>query len=100
LKILVKTNLKYLGLVRRLSNDRVMPAFLARKNQWRQTNHYIILGFFILASSLVLLLNGDNVILSGVYTYAFLSLMGLFAFGCMMLKLKRKDIPRDINAPW
>ena len=89
-----------IGLVRRLANDRVMPAFLARENNWRHTNHYIILSFFIIASSMVLLLNGNNVILSGVYTYAFLSLMGLFAFGCMMLKLKRDNIPRDIKAPW
>ncbi|KDO21983.1 hypothetical protein SPRG_22312 [Saprolegnia parasitica CBS 223.65] len=88
------------GLHRRLASDRVMPAFFAAENKWRGTNHWIILAFFLLTSSLVLLLNGDNVILGGVYTYSFLSLMFLFAMGCMMLKIKRQDIPRDVHAPW
>ncbi|OQS05942.1 transmembrane protein [Thraustotheca clavata] len=88
------------GLVRRLSSDRVMPSFLANENKLRGTNHWIILLFFLLTSSLVLALNGNNVILSGVYTYAFLSLMILFAMGCMTLKIKRQDIPRDVHAPW
>ncbi|OQR93876.1 transmembrane protein [Achlya hypogyna] len=88
------------GLVRRLSSDRVLPAFLADQNKWRGTNHWIILLFFLLTSSLVLLLDGNNVVLSGVYTYAFLSMMFLFAMGCMMLKIKRQDIPRDVHAPW
>ncbi|KDO21987.1 hypothetical protein SPRG_21209 [Saprolegnia parasitica CBS 223.65] len=26
--------------------------------------------------------------------------MFLFAMGCMMLKIKRQDIPRDVHAPW
>ncbi|KDO24879.1 hypothetical protein SPRG_22245 [Saprolegnia parasitica CBS 223.65] len=88
------------GLVRRLSSDRVMPSILAAENKWRGTNHWIILAFFLLNASLVLLLDGDNVILGGVYTYSFLSLMFLFAMGCMMLKIKRQDIPRDVHAPW
>ncbi|EQC25343.1 hypothetical protein SDRG_16754 [Saprolegnia diclina VS20] len=88
------------GLHRRLASDRVMPAFFAAENKWRGTNHWIILAFFLLTSSLVLLLNGDNVILGGVYTYSFLSMMFLFAMGCMMLKIKRQDIPRDVHAPW
>ncbi|OQR93879.1 transmembrane protein [Achlya hypogyna] len=88
------------GLHRRLSSDRVMPAFLAAENKWRGTNHWIILAFFLLTSSLTIVLNGNNVILGGVYTYSFLSMMLLFAMGCMMLKIKRQDIPRDIHAPW
>jgi len=88
------------GLVRRLAFDRVLPAFLMTQNAWRQTNHSIILSYFVLASSLVLLLNADTSILSGVYSYAFLGLMALFAFGCMVLKAKRSEIPRDVYAPW
>lgn len=88
------------GLVRRLAFDRVLPAFLMTQNRWRQTNHSIILSYFVLASSLVLLLNADTSILSGVYSYAFLGLMALFAFGCMVLKAKRSEIPRDVYAPW
>uniref|UniRef100_K3XAH6 Amino acid permease/ SLC12A domain-containing protein n=1 Tax=Globisporangium ultimum (strain ATCC 200006 / CBS 805.95 / DAOM BR144) TaxID=431595 RepID=K3XAH6_GLOUD len=88
------------GLVRRLAFDRVLPAFLMKQNKWRGTNHNIILSYFVLASSLVLLLNADTSILSGVYSYAFLGLMALFAFGCMVLKAKRSEIPRDVFAPW
>ncbi|KDO21986.1 hypothetical protein SPRG_21208 [Saprolegnia parasitica CBS 223.65] len=88
------------GLLRRLSTDRVLPRFLSRKNAWRNTTHWIILSFFLLTSSLVWLLDGDNVILGGVYTYSFLSMMFLFAVGCMVLKVKRQHIPRDVRAPW
>ncbi|GAB9475990.1 Transmembrane protein [Globisporangium polare] len=88
------------GLARRLAFDRVLPAFLMKQNKWRKTNHSIILSYFVLASSLVLLLNADTSTLSGVYSYAFLGLMSLFAFGCMALKAKRSEIPRDVFAPW
>nr|CCA20796.1 transmembrane protein putative [Albugo laibachii Nc14] len=88
------------GLVRRLAFDRVLPAFLMKQNPWRHTNHTIILLYFLVATSLVLILNADVGTLSGVYTYAFLGLMTLFACGCMALKAKRADVPRDVDAPW
>uniref|UniRef100_M4BZE2 Amino acid permease/ SLC12A domain-containing protein n=1 Tax=Hyaloperonospora arabidopsidis (strain Emoy2) TaxID=559515 RepID=M4BZE2_HYAAE len=88
------------GLVRRLAFDRVLPAFLTRTNKWRGTNHYIILQFFALQASLVILLHADATVLAGVFTFAFLGVMALFAFGCILLKLKRGDIPRDVHAPW
>lgn len=88
------------GLVRRLSCDRVLPAFLAHTNSCRGTNHYIILLFFALQASLVILLKADATILAGVFTFAFLGVMALFAFGCMLLKLKREEVPRDVHAPW
>ncbi|KAL3670116.1 hypothetical protein V7S43_004432 [Phytophthora oleae] len=88
------------GLVRRLAFDRVLPAFLTYTNKWRGTNHNIILLFFALQASLVIVLHADATALAGVFTFAFLSVMALFAFGCMLLKLKREDIPRDVHAPW
>ncbi|KAL4162937.1 hypothetical protein PRNP1_003469 [Phytophthora ramorum] len=88
------------GLVRRLSTDRVLPSFLAKTNKLRGTNHYIIGTYFLLASSLVLVLNADTTIMNGVYTYSFLSLMALFASAAMLLKAKRSEIPRDVSAPW
>ncbi|KAI9912432.1 hypothetical protein PsorP6_006744 [Peronosclerospora sorghi] len=88
------------GLVRRLAFDRVVPAFLTHTNKWRGTNHAIILLFFALQASFVILLHADASILAGVFTFAFLGVMALFAFGCMLLKLKREDIPRDVHAPW
>ena len=54
------------GLVRRLAIDRCVPAFLMRRNAMRDTNHYIIFGFFGVASSLFLLLRGDVSTLAGV----------------------------------
>ncbi|GAB9472411.1 Transmembrane protein [Globisporangium polare] len=88
------------GLVRRLAYDRVLPAFLTTVNKYRGTNHYIILIFFAVQASLVILLHADASILAGVFTFAFLGVMSLFAFGCMLLKLKREDIPRAVKAPW
>jgi len=92
--------LAYPGLVRRLSSDRILPAFLMKENSWRGTNHYIIVGYFLVSTSLVLILAGDVETLSGVYTYAFLGLMTLFGSGCMLLKFKRADIRRNVIAPW
>lgn len=88
------------GLVRRLASDRVLPGFLLHTNELRGTNHFIIFGYFIVASSLVLALEGDVETLSGVYTYAFLGLMTLFTCGCMLLKFKRAELPRNVVAPW
>ncbi|OWZ09349.1 Transmembrane protein [Phytophthora megakarya] len=88
------------GLVRRLSTDRVLPAFLAETNKLRGTNHYIILIYFLLSSSLVLILNADASTVNGVYTYSFLGLMAMFSCSCMLLKGKRSEIPRDIHAAW
>ncbi|KAL4162940.1 hypothetical protein PRNP1_003472 [Phytophthora ramorum] len=88
------------GLVRRLSTDRVLPSFLAKTNKARGTNHYIIGIYFLLSSSLVLILNADATTVNGVYTYAFLGLMALFSCACMLLKGKRSEIPTDIHAPW
>ncbi|KAF1792310.1 Amino acid/polyamine transporter I [Phytophthora cactorum] len=88
------------GLVRRLASDRVVPDFLLHVNKARGTNHFIIIGYFMVATSLVLILHGDTETLSGVYTYAFLGLMTLFGTGCMLLKFKRAEIPRTVIAPW
>ncbi|CAI5715787.1 unnamed protein product [Peronospora effusa] len=88
------------GLVRRLSTDRVLPAFLAKTNKARGTNHYIIGIYFLLSASLVLILNADASTVNGVYTYSFLGLMAMFSCACMLLKGKRSEIPRDIHAPW
>ncbi|GLE04336.1 hypothetical protein PINS_up013251 [Pythium insidiosum] len=88
------------GLCTRLASDRVLPSFLLKTNKWRGTHHGIILLYFVIASSLVIILNANTSTIGGVYTYAFLGLMALFSFGCMLLKAKRAEIPRDVHAPW
>jgi hypothetical protein len=90
----------FTGLLRRLALDRCVPGFLLTTNEWRGTNHWIILGFFGLCVSLYLILDGDVDTLANVYTVSFLGVMGLFAIGNMLLKYKRADLPRNIRASW
>ncbi|KAH9114220.1 hypothetical protein AeMF1_011654 [Aphanomyces euteiches] len=88
------------GLVRRLACDRVMPEFLLVENSWRHTNHFIIFLYFFIASSLVVVLNGDIAMLSSVFSYAFLGLLLLFSGGAILFKLKRSHMPRATSAAW
>jgi hypothetical protein len=86
------------GLVRRMSLDRCLPMFLLRENRWRRTNHWIILGFFALCTSILLVTHGEIERLAGVYTLSFLSVMALFAIGNMLLKKTRGKLPREERA--
>jgi amino acid transporter len=88
------------GLVRRMTLDRCLPQFLLRENRLRRTNHWIILGFFFLCWSILIVTAGRIEILAGVYTLAFLAVMALFAIGNMLLKVKRAKLPRDTRASW
>jgi hypothetical protein len=88
------------GLVHRMALDRLLPNFLLHKNPLTKTNHWIIIGFFLVTSSLFLIVKGNVNVLSGVYTVAFLSVMSLFAIGNMLLKYKRSHLPRDIKTKW
>lgn len=38
--------------------------------------------------------------LAGIYTISFLAVMALFGFGNVLLKIKRKNLPRPAKAPW
>jgi len=78
----------------------VLPAFLLHRNKWRGTNHFIIIGFFLISASLVLILDANVVMLGGVFTYSFLGVLALFSFGAMLFKLKRSQIPREYTAAW
>jgi amino acid transporter len=88
------------GLVRRMALDRVLPQFLLRENKTRGTNHWILIGFFVLCVSILLITRGEISSLAGVYTLAFLSVMALFAIGNMLLKVKRARLPRAVRASW
>jgi len=88
------------GLARRMSLDRCLPQFLLHTNQLRQTNHWIILIFFLVCSSLYWAVGGNVTTLAGVYTLAFLGVMSLFAMGNMLLKYKRSQLPRLIRSSW
>jgi hypothetical protein len=88
------------GLIRRMSYDRCLPMFLSNTNAWRQTNHYIIVGFFLVTSLLHAIVRGNLESLAGVYTISFLSVMSLFAVGNMIMKYKRGTLRRRIYASW
>lgn len=88
------------GLVRRMALDRCLPQFLLQENQFRGTNHWIFIFFFLLCCSVLFITSGYIEILAGVYTLSFLCVMALFALGNAMLKIKRNRLPRDVRASW
>ena len=87
------------GLIERMTLDRIMPAYFLRKNR-RGSSYRIIILFFLLCVSILHITNGKVDALAGVYTISFLSVMGLFAIGNILLKLKRKKLPRPERATW
>lgn len=88
------------GLMRRMTLDRCLPQFLLAENRLRHTNHWIILGFFGLCTSILVITTGDVTLLGGVYTLSFLCVMALFAIGNMLLKARRDRLPREVRASW
>jgi amino acid transporter len=87
-----------IGLVRRMTLDRCLPDILLKENNWRKTNHWIVISFLILCCAIFLITHGDVSILAGVYTLSFLCVMALFSIGNMLLKRKRSRLPRAVKA--
>ncbi|HCA66664.1 MAG: hypothetical protein A2249_02125 [Candidatus Jacksonbacteria bacterium RIFOXYA2_FULL_44_7] len=86
------------GLINRMALDDTLPLFLARPNK-RGICPRIIISFFLLCSSILLLTRGNFLSLAGVYTISFLGVMSLFAFGNLILKRTRKTLKRTYHAP-
>ncbi|WP_428741549.1 APC family permease [Tenacibaculum sp.] len=87
------------GLLERMTLDRIMPQFFLKKNK-KGSSYRIIILFFILAVSVLLITNGNVGLLAGVYTISFLSVMALFAIGNILLKIRRNKLPRPEKATW
>ena len=87
------------GLVRRMTLDRCLPQFLLKTNR-RGTTHRIIITFFLLAVSVLLITKGEIEALAGVYTISFLAVMVLFGLGNVLLKVARARLPRPVQASW
>ena len=87
------------GLVQRMSLDQCLPQFLLKKNR-RGTCHRIIVSFFILCASILLVTRGSLLALAGVYTISFLGVMTLFGLGNILLKIRRKELKRTFRAGW
>jgi hypothetical protein len=87
------------GLVTRMTLDRCLPQIMLKTS--RMGTHYlIIISFFLLAASVLMLTHGELGALAGVYTISFLSVMALFGFGNILLKVKRARLPRPTIASW
>ena len=87
------------GLIERMTLDRVLPAYFLRKNR-RGSSYRIIIFFFLLSISILMITHGRVDALAGVYTISFLSVMGLFGIGNILLKIKRRKLPRPERATW
>ncbi len=87
------------GLMERMALDRILPRILLKKNK-RNSSYFIFILFFLLCSSILFVTGGNLAELAGVYTIAFLSVMVLFGVGNLLLKLKRKHLPRPERASY
>ena len=87
------------GLIERMTLDRILPAYFLKKNR-RGSSYRIIILFFLLSVSILLITRGKVEALAGVYTISFLAVMGLFGIGNILLKIKRQKLPRPERATW
>lgn len=85
------------GLLERMTLDRILPNFLLKKNK-RGSTYRIIIMFFFLCVSILFITEGELGALAGVYTISFLLVMALFGLGNILLKIKRKQLPRPERA--
>jgi len=85
------------GLAERITLDRILPNYFLAKNR-RGVNYRIVVGFFLLCVSILLVTQGDLTSLAGVYTFSFLLVMALFGIGNLLLKVKREKLPRPERA--
>ncbi|MGH7245922.1 MAG: APC family permease [Candidatus Levyibacteriota bacterium] len=86
------------GLLYRMTTDDVFPPILAKQNK-KGSHPYIVILFFLLCTSILILTKGDLLSLAGVYTIAFLSVMTLFALGNLIMRETRRELKRTYNAP-
>lgn len=85
------------GLLKRITLDRILPNFFLKENK-NGSSYRIIVVFFILCLSVLLATQGNLESLAGVYTFSFLAVMALFGIGNLLLKVKRKKLPRPEKA--
>ncbi len=87
------------GLLERMTLDRILPQYFLKKNK-QNSSYRIIIMFFLLSVSVLLITQGNVKLLAGVYTISFLSVMALFGIGNVLLKVKRAKLPRPEQASW
>ena len=87
------------GLLERITLDRILPPYFLKKNK-KGSSYRIIIMFFLMSVSVLLITKGNVKLLAGVYTISFLAVMALFGIGNILLKLKRSKLPRPERATW
>lgn len=85
------------GLLNRMTLDRILPNYFLKQNS-KGANYRIIISFLILCISVLFATQGNLESLAGVYTFSFLTVMALFGIGNLLLKFKRKKLPRPERA--
>lgn len=86
------------GLVYRMAADACLPNVLTAVNK-KGSYPRIVISFFILCSSILIITRGELASLAGVYTISFLVVMSSFAFGNILLKQARTELKRTYTAP-
>lgn len=85
------------GLLKRMTLDRILPNYFLKENK-NGSNYRIIITFLILCVSVMFVTKGKLESLAGVYTFSFLAVMALFGIGNLLLKVKRRKLPRPERA--
>ncbi|WP_289659866.1 APC family permease [Flavobacterium panacagri] len=85
------------GLLNRMTLDRILPNYFLKTNK-RGAHYRIVISFLILCISVLFATSGHLESLAGVYTFSFLAVMALFGIGNLLLKYKRKKLPRPERA--
>ncbi|KLT69132.1 APC family permease [Flavobacterium sp. ABG] len=85
------------GLLNRMTLDRILPNYFLKQNK-RGSHYRIVISFLILCISVLFVTNGHLESLAGVYTFSFLAVMALFGIGNLLLKFKRRKLPRPERA--
>lgn len=86
------------GLINRMALDGCLPSALLKENS-KGSHPRIIITFFFLCTSILLITQGELLSLAGVYTISFLGVMSLFALGNLILRETRGELKRPYQAP-
>ena len=86
------------GLFERMAGDNCLPDVFGYLLPGRGTPYVAIVTFLFVCLFMAVSLNGDIVMLSDMYSLAFLLVMALFALCGLWLKITRPQLPRKINS--
>jgi amino acid transporter len=79
----------------RLSYDHVLPPFFLRRLKFTNAPYVSIIIFATTSLAIFAVVDTNITILSGIFTVAFLIMVGLFAFSDLLLKVNRDRLVRE-----